>query len=405
MIRAATGMSTGSDLGGAAEDAASQAMRRLSAWGADRADVVLAFCTAGRPDALGPVLRAIRKICRTGSLAGCSGAGVLTEQGEVEGTRSVAVLAVASDTVRATPFFARDLKGRDVDAGREIGRLVRPLLDDNPLVILFPDTLSCSPEPLFDGLHEMAGEVPVVGGGAACRSGSRTFQFCGGDASSNAVSGVVLTGAIVCSVGVTQSCLPVGRPWRVTDATGNGIKTLDGVPAVHALLQSLAGPGREPSQDLHKLAPHLFVAFPACTGRDLRRGQYIVRSILGVDPDDGSVYVGREVAIGETIAFALRDPDGARDDLKEMLGECVAIAGRPDLGLYFNCCARGRGLYGVGDIDTAYIHNAFTDLPLVGFFGYAEVASLGGRARLHNYSGVMTLVSEAPTTASRGANA
>jgi small ligand-binding sensory domain FIST len=301
--------------------------------------------------------------------------------------------------MRAAPFFVKDLKGRDFEAGREIGRLAKPLLSDNALLVIFPDTLSCNPEKLFSGIHEVAGPVPVVGGGAApgSTSGNRTHQFCGGDAMSNAVSGVVLTGAIVSSVGVTQSCLPVGRLWRVTGAEGNAIRTLDGQPAVRALIECLAGPGRQVSEDLHRLAPHLFVAFPSGGGRDMKRGQYLVRNILGVDPDDGSVFVGREIAEGDSISFALRDPDGAREDLKAMIEESAPLAGHPDIGLYFNCCARGRGLYGLPDIDTAYIRNAFSGLPLAGFFGYAEIAPLRGRARLHNYSGVMVLVSEAPS--------
>ncbi|HZI94454.1 MAG TPA: FIST N-terminal domain-containing protein [Patescibacteria group bacterium] len=399
MIRAATGLSSGKDPIKCAEEAARSSIGRLESMGAASADAVLVFTSGEASGSFVPMLHSIRAICGTGSVAGCSGAGVLTEAGEIEGENAVAVLSLASDTMRATPFFVRDLKGRDADAGREIGRVVRPLLSDNALLVVFFDALACNPELMFGGLHEVAGPVPVVGGGAASgeSSGSITHQFCGGEAMSNAVSGVVLTGAIVSSVGVTQSCLPVGRPWRVTGAKGNAIQTLDGQPAVRALIECLAGPGREISQDLHRLAPHLFVAFPSVAGREMKRGQYLVRSILGVDPDDGSVFVGRQITEGETISFALRDPDGARDDLKAMIEESVPVAGRPDIGLYFNCCARGRGLYGLPDIDTAFIHNAFSHLPLAGFFGYAEVASLRGRARLHNYAGVMLLVSESPS--------
>jgi len=376
-------------------------MSRLASSGSRTADAVMVFISGHDAAAHSRMLRAVRKTCSTGHLAGCSGAGVLTDAGEIEGDRGVAVLALASDSLKITPFFVKDLKGRDEEAGREIGRIIQPLLAHNALVVLFPDTLSCNPDLLFAGLHEIAGPVPVAGGGAACGSaGSEaTFQFCGGEAANNAVSGMVLTGAIVCSVGVTQSCLPVGRPRRVTASLGNAIKSLDDAPAVRALLESLAGPGREISEDVHRLARHLFVAFPAGPGRELKRGQYIVRNILGVDPDDGSIYVGCEIAVGETICFALRDPDGARDDLKAMLEESVPSVprmGGPGLGLYFNCCARGEGLYGLPDIDTAYIRNTYAHMPLAGFFGFAEIAPSSGRARLHNYAGVMVLVSEAP---------
>jgi len=404
MIAAGTGLATGADVERCAEKAAAQAMERLAATGARSADALLAFTSGDLGGAEPRVLRVLRSVCGTGTLAGCSGAGILTESGEIEGERGVAVLALSSDSLSASPFFVRGLKGRDREVGREIGQLVEPHLDRNALLVLFPDTLSCNPEQLFSGIRDVAGAVPIVGGGAASGSAdtTSTFQFCGGESISNAVSGMILSGGIVCSVGVTQSCLPVGRPRRVTGAVGNAIKSLDGIPAVQALLESLAGPGREISEDLHRLAHHLFVAYPPAPGLDLRRGQYVVRNILGVDPDDGAIFVGQETAEGDMISFALRDPDGARDDLKAMLEENLLVAGQPDLGFYFNCCARGRGLYGLGDIDTAYIRNAFARLPLVGFFGYAEIASLRGRAHLHNYSGVMVLVSEAPAAPSVG---
>ncbi|HKY33942.1 MAG TPA: FIST N-terminal domain-containing protein [Candidatus Polarisedimenticolia bacterium] len=398
MINAGTGLASGGEPLECAERAARAAMARLAASGAERADMVLLFTSGDTEGSSIPLLHAVRSICGTGNLAGCSGAGVLTEAGEIEGMAGAAVLALRSDSLRAVPFHLRGLRGRDHEVGREIGRLVQPHLDDNALVLLFPDTAACDPDALFEGIREVAGPVPVAGGGAAGtgRSPGPAFQFCGGDAHTNAVSGVVLAGAIASSVGVTQSCLPVGRTWRVTSSEGNSIKSLDGIPAVQALLECLARPGGELTQDAHRLAPHLFVAFPSVPGQELKRGQYVVRNILGVDPDDGALFVGRAITTGETISFALRDPDGARDDLKEMIEECLPAAHRPDLGLYFNCCARGRGLYGMADIDTAYIRNACDDLPLAGFFGFAEIATSKGRPRLHNYSGVMVLVSETP---------
>ncbi len=377
-------------------DAAGQAMARL---GTGQADATLIFSTSDRTDLFRPMLRAIGEITATGNMVGCSGAGVLTESGEIEGETGVAVLTLSSDSLRVAPFFFSDLKGKDAEIGRRIGQLVPPGQQSQALIVIFPDTLACNPEPLFGGIREAAGPVPVVGGGAGSCDATRetTFQFCGTESTSNAVSGVILTGAIASSVGVTQCCLPLGKPRLVTGAVGNSISSLDGMPALRVLMECLAGPGREATTDMHRLASHVFVAFPPGAGRELRRGQYVVRSILGVDPDDGSIYVGNEVDEGQMVCFALRDPDGARDDLKAMLQECWNGGSGPDLGLYFNCAARGRGLYGVSGLDTSYISNSFAKLPVVGFFGYAEIAPLGGRTRLHNYSGVMVLVSESRT--------
>lgn len=400
MIRAATGIGQESSASASARTAVLQAMSHLRSDGASRADVVLLFLSGEADPSIGEAVKAAHGACDGARLVGCSAAGILSEGAEIEGETAAVALAIESGAMQAHPVFMEGLKGNDRAIGQQIGRMVRPHLDDNPLLVLFPDTLSCNPEPLFEGLHDISGPIPVVGGGAAA-GGPRpdsTWQFCDGGASTNAVSGLILTGAIVCSVGVTHSCLPIGRPMKVTSGLGNSIRALDGIPAIEALAGSIPGAGRDVGRDLHRIAPHIFVVFPAGPGREVRRGQYFVRSILGVDPSDGAIFVGREVHEGETISFALRDPEGAREDLKAMLEESLPLAGSPDLALYFNCCARGQGLYGLQGIDTAYIRNAFSEIPIAGFFGFAEIAPLRGRARLHNYSGVMALVSEAPSS-------
>lgn len=405
MIRAGTGLSTHADRTRAADEAATAAMTALSSraepGGRAAADAALVFTSGLKARDFDAMLETVRRICGTGNIAGCSGAGVLTERAEVEDAPAVAVLALVSDSLRATALQVTDLKGNDRDAGRRIGLAAGRELGDNPLLIIFPDTMGCVPDRLLAGIQETLGPVPVVGGGAAPASGGgkAAFQFCGQSALTNAVTAMLLSGDIVSSVNVTQSCLPVGRPMRVTRSQGNAIRTLDGTPAVKALIECLAGgPGRDLGIDPQRLAPHLFIAFPSGGGGDLGRGRYLVRNILGVDPDDGAIFVGHEMHEGEMVSFALRDPDGARDDLKAMLQETAPGAGRPDLGLYFNCCARGAGLYGLPGIDTAFISNAFDGVPLAGFFGLAEFAPVGGQARLHNYSGVMVLISESPAS-------
>jgi small ligand-binding sensory domain FIST len=67
----------------------------------------------------------------------------------------------------------------------------------------------------------------------------------------------------------------------------------------------------------------------------------------------------------------------------------------PAFGVYFNCCARGGGLYGIPGIDTAYIRKALGDFPLIGMFGGYELAPLGAANHLFAYTGVLALVSAA----------
>ncbi len=387
-------MSSARDPVRAVEEASAAAMSRAGLQGAG---LVFLFATTDHASSYTEMLKAVRQATRCGNLVGCSGAGVLGSDGEIEGERGVAVLVLAADKARAAPFLLQNLKGRDREAGREIGRLVGPNVTGGSILAIFPDTLNCNPDALFLGLSESLGPVPLVGGGAAdAGSGEKTFQMCGGRAISNGIAGVLLSGDLTSSVGVTQSCRPVGRCQSITAAEGNVIMELGGRPALHGLTAAM---GEEFPGDLERLAGYIFVGFPiheARPGEPLARGDYLVRNIIGVDADTGAVAVGRTVSAGEVVGFVLRDPVGAREDLKAMLGEesLIGSLARPRLGLYVNCCARGSSLYGIPGIDTAYISNTFESLPIVGFFSFCEFASMRGQPRLHNYAGVMTLIAE-----------
>jgi small ligand-binding sensory domain FIST len=96
------------------------------------------------------------------------------------------------------------------------------------------------------------------------------------------------------------------------------------------------------------------------------------------------------------MVFTLRDGQRARDDLEQMLQRQSERLGgkKPALGLYFNCCARGASLYGIADIDSAYIRRTLGDFPLIGMFGGYELAPLGGANHLFAYTGVLALVTE-----------
>lgn len=394
MIWAGSGLSATKDPRRAALEAARASMASA---GLQRAGLVFMFATADHARQYPAMLEVVREITGCGNLVGCSGAGVLTGEGEIEGERGVAVLSLATDRATAAPFLVHNLKGRDRDAGREIGRLCRPYMTGGSVLVLFPDTLNCNPEALFRGIADEVGPVPLAGGGAADDgAGDRTYQMCGGRVISNGVAGVLLSGDLTCSVGVTQSCRPIGVTMAVTASEGNVIRELDGRPALEALSDAV---GSHLQGDLDRLAGFVFVGFPlgeASPGNVLQRGSYVVRNIIGVDSDSGAVAVGKRVSDGEIVSFVLRDPVGAREDLKAMLDEeaLVRTISRPRLGLYFSCCARGASLYGMPGIDTAFIKNAFEALPMAGFFSFCEFASMAGRPRLHNYAGVMTLISE-----------
>ncbi|MBF8303103.1 MAG: uncharacterized protein HW396_1384, partial [Candidatus Dadabacteria bacterium] len=142
----------------------------------------------------------------------------------------------------------------------------------------------------------------------------------------------------------------------------------------------------------------LFVGFtPDPKDTEIIDGEYLVRNLIGINPDTGVIGVAENVREGQIMTFTVRHPILAREDLKQMLERLASLkdSQKPfKFGFYFNCCARGSSLYGYEGIDTAYITHALGEIPIIGFFGNSELAPLKGINRLFTYTGVLVLISE-----------
>jgi len=388
-IDAGVGLSTEERSADAARAAARAALERS---GASSADWGLVFITSPHRPHFAEMLAEIQKTRGTEFLAGCSAWGVLTGTQEVEGGPAVAVLAVRSDSLTASTFYAT-LGGDDLaGAAREVARQIRD--PRHGLVVLLPDPAAARPDHL---LHEIGRALPgceAVGGAA---SGDPevpgTFQFYGRNVASRALTGLQLTGDVHHSIGITQGCQPLGPPARVTAGDGNVILELDGRPALEVLRSRLPG---SLSGTLERLARHLFVGLPPDPlQEEIQPGEYLVRQLMGIDEERGALVVAATVRAGEPLYVVLRDQQAAREDLKEMLRRVRDDAsGTARFGLYFNCAGRGSSLYGLPGIDSAFISSTLGELPVIGFFGNAEIAPLRGRNRLFTYTGVLALIGE-----------
>jgi len=128
----------------------------------------------------------------------------------------------------------------------------------------------------------------------------------------------------------------------------------------------------------------------------LKAGEYLVRNIVAVDPDTGVVAVAADVEEGQSILFARREPQAALEDVDRMMARAAAAApaGGYRFGLYFDCLARGRSLYGREGVDSAAMARHLPGVPVLGFFCNAEIAPLRGSNHLFTYTGVLVLFSD-----------
>ncbi|MFQ5539858.1 MAG: FIST N-terminal domain-containing protein, partial [Candidatus Binatia bacterium] len=219
MLRVGTGQSSNSSTAQAVEEAAGQAMTSA---GLSQADFVLVFFTVDHVPNRQELITGLRQISRTDRIIGCSGVGVLTEEGEIEGKPGIAVLVLSSDRIKTYPFLFHPLRERDREVGDELAQTIRGKSEQDSLLALFVDAYNGSPGTILQEVGEHLGFLPVVGAGCS-ENGSqgKTYQLLQEQFTSNALSGLFLTGSFNSSIGVTQGCQPVSEPMVITKAQEN----------------------------------------------------------------------------------------------------------------------------------------------------------------------------------------
>ena len=392
MIRAGVGQSTEASTEKAVEQAFAAALAHAEIRQADMALIVL---TAEHMRDQERLRNAVSHAANHAVVVGSSAAGILTGEGEVEGSHGIAVLALASDQLQANAFLFEPLRGHDAEAGARIAKITGPALGGNLLTVLMPDSYNGQAQEMLQAMEREIGYSPVIGAGSS-ESGvaGATFQLCNDKVATNAVAGLHLSGSFESFIDITQGCQPITEPLVITRADGNIIYEIDNRPAFEIFTSVLKGPLLE---DLRRALMYVFVGVPADRRRNsVGGGEYLVRNIIGLDSEKKIIGVADEVTEGQAMIFTLRDGQRARDDLGQMLKrQAQRLDGKkPVFGVYFNCCARGASLYGIPGIDSAYIRQVLGDFPLIGMFGGYELAPLGGANHLFAYTGVLALIAE-----------
>jgi len=387
VIAAGTGLAIGGSADNAALEASLQALERSRA---DRADLALVFVTGDTHPRAHEALHAVRRVTGARTVVGCSGTGILADHREIEDTPAVAVLAVRSESLVATPFlFGR--QGECQDLGTEVAQQIGATVAEGGCVLVLPDAMGCNPPALLAQIHEMLGFVPVLGAVAA---GTPMFELYNTEAAQGALVGVALSG-LAPLIGVAQGCAPIGEPFVITRADANVIQHIGNRPALQMLEDAIrALPGA--ADRIRRSGVFAGLAMDPAKS-PLERGDFLVRNLIGADQASGALAVGERVRVGQTVQFQIRDAEAADQDLRAMLEELTTrLAGRrAAFGCYFNCAGRGRGLFGTPDHDVTLIRQHLGEFPLVGFFGNGEFAPIGRQNFFHNYTGALVVFPEA----------
>ena len=390
MMRVGVGQSQRTALADALEDAATIAMGNAQL---AKADLAVVFATVDYQADYGQLFHTIHEVSGCDHLVGCSGMSVLTSAGEIEGEPAVAVLVLRSDDVSAMPFLVSSDDSSMI--GAAIRERISPKLNENSLLVVLPDVRCISPEALVHQIGEDGNRFPIVGAAASgSPDGQYIYEWLDGEVVEAGVAGMLLTGAIHTEIGVAQGCQPIGRSLEITRAEGNVIYEVNGGPALDGLqgaLESLS------TEDLRQSGRVVFIGIAMEKENPApQRGDFLVRNLVGYDKESGAIAVSESVSEGQLIQFHLRNSSSADKEIQEIVLDLHKRTREqpPAFGMYFNCLGRGKGLYGEANHDIQIIKQRFPDLPVIGFFGNAEFAPIGGRNFAHAYTGALVLCSE-----------
>jgi small ligand-binding sensory domain FIST len=382
-VRIGCGLSTGSDPRVAAIEAGQHAHAALA--GA-RADVALVFASGAHLAAPEATLEGVQEALAPPVLAGCGAGGVMGDGREVERGTAVAVWAAALDGGSAEAFHLDVTQGPDTIAVSGLPDLV-----DVTGIVLLPDPYSFPTDLVLADLAARAPGVPVLGGIASARTlDGNAALFLGDELCGDGAVGVAFAGVEVLPC-VSQGAAPVGPELTVTAAEGHVIRELAGRPALEALRQAIEG--LAPAEQ-RLVASGLLLGIVIDGGKpEYRQGDFLVRGVIGADPDAGTLTVGARVHEGSVVRLHARDADSADRDLRAALGlrrEALG-GGAPAGALVFTCNGRGEAMFGTPDHDALALDEELAGAPAAGFFAAGEIGPVGGDSFLHGFTATVAV--------------
>jgi len=201
--------------------------------------------------------------------------------------------------------------------------------------------------------------------------------------------GVWIHGAVRLRTVVSQGCRPIGQPMIVTKSQQNILIELGGKPAFSRLSELWPELSAE---DQRLVQRGLHVGQVINEYQDgFARGDFLIRNVIGADPEKGVIAVGDYVRTGRTVQFHVRDARAADVDLKELLAGSVAAGSCPRGALLFTCNGRGSRLFPEPNHDAGAVASQFGSIPTAGFFAQGEIGPVAGKNFLHGFTASIVL--------------
>ncbi len=383
-IRIGSGLSTEADARFGATEAASAARDAL---GGRQCDLAVVFASGAHLAAPEATLEGIHEALAPTELVGCGAAGVIGETREVEQGTAVSVWAAALDGGEATPFHA-EVEALGAGEGVLSGL---PELSGAAGALLLADPFTFATDAVLRELSTAAPMLPLLGGLASARSpDAETPLLFGEDVVTSGAVGVRFDGVEILPC-VSQGATPIGPELTITACEGSIIGELAGRPALDKLRETIEALTVD---DLRLIQGGLLMGIVIDPNKpEYVQGDFLVRGLVGADPDTGQVAVGTDVRPGQVVRLHARDAASADRDLREALtARMLALGGRAPAGaLLISCNGRGAGMFGHAHHDAAALDHELGGAPAAGFFAAGEIGPVGGEYFLHGFTATIAV--------------
>lgn len=363
--------------------------------GSEKADIAFLFMHPRYSEVAEDLVRMIHETLGSPRLIGCTGAGIIGQESEVEkgGAISLLVGHLPGVTIKTFPVKQADIEESSSPAFWHFLFGAEPAEDLS--FLLFADPFSIQAIRLLEEFNQAYPETPIAGGLASgAEQAGENLLFLDGKVLEDGAVGIALKGKVALHTIVSQGCRPIGEPFVVTRAEKNILFELGGRSPL-AVLQTMLPTLSQTDQQLARTSLLIGRVINEYK-EEFGQGDFLVRTLIGHDPQSGALAVGDWMRTGQTVQFHVRDGKSAGGELRALLDKEISgtdVAGVRGAVL-FSCLGRGEGMYGTRSHDVRLLHEYLGPVPTAGFFCNGEVGSIGGRAFVHGFTSVVGLLVE-----------
>lgn len=378
----------------AGEDVPQAATQLVAALDGREPDLVLAFISSAAAMRLHGLAASLRREFENSTIVGGLGIGVIAAGQEFEDTPALSLTGAVLPDIEISAVHLQDSQIPPAYAERSMWETALGVsAAARPNFLLLADPFNSSTETLLKGLDRNYPQSPKLGGLiSGVEQTSTPCLFLNDTVHETGVIALALSGNIQLEPIVAQGCRPIGDPMFATATYDNLILELDG-RAPRDVLNDLYN--KLPPADRQLFTESLFLGLAMDADRnEYGAGDFLIRTILGMDPESGALWLNAQAPPNTVVQLHLRDGVTSAQDLERVLARhCAARSNMPPAAaLLFSCLGRGRRLYGHPNHDSNALRQHLGEIPIGGLFCNGEIGPVRGTTYLHGYTSVFGIV-------------